>query len=459
MLGLMIRKEITSHVLTLRFGVTFILFIVLIFASIYVSVGEYRRAGAEGAAQRRAGENQLADLLGEDDFRRRVNRFYVFGRLDAVPVAPLSWLAQGLQPGYPIAINTRPGESSDVNRGLTRNPLLGLLRVPDFVYIVSVVLSLLAILFMFDAVCGEKESGTLRLLLSNAVPRHTVLLGKWIGGYVVLIVPFLIATAGGVGYAWASGVFRPTGEELARTLLIVAVACLYIAVFFNVSLFLSTTTRRAPTALLLCLLVWVAFILVIPNLAPVTAKILLPTTSQRKIEEEKRAVDQDIRLLMDQLMLSGQVSYGKEMEQARERLMKERDRRKKKWDDFHDAERRAQLGLAGILGRLSPSASWTYGSASLANTGPTAAEQLHNGRQKTLVAMGKFINDLWRSRRNSPSGEWPAFTADEVPRLQVRAPEFAEAANGALNDALILVILNVAFFMLAFAFFVRYDGT
>ncbi len=51
----LIRKEILSHVLSLRFGVTFILFILLVFASIYVTTNEYQRdltqhAGAEGAA-------------------------------------------------------------------------------------------------------------------------------------------------------------------------------------------------------------------------------------------------------------------------------------------------------------------------------------------------------------------------------------------------------------------------
>ena len=41
--------------------------------------------------------------------------------------------------------------------------------------------------------CGEKESGLLRLVLSNAAPRHQVLLSKWFGGYVTLIMPFLLA--------------------------------------------------------------------------------------------------------------------------------------------------------------------------------------------------------------------------------------------------------------------------
>ena len=57
--------------------------------------------------------------------------------------------------------------------------------------------SLLAVLFAFDAICGEKERGTLKVMLSNAVPRDLIILSKGIGGYLCLIVPFLVALLAG----------------------------------------------------------------------------------------------------------------------------------------------------------------------------------------------------------------------------------------------------------------------
>jgi len=50
----LLRKEIVSHVLTLRFGVTFILFLLLVFASAYVTTNEYRRDLDEALAANRA---------------------------------------------------------------------------------------------------------------------------------------------------------------------------------------------------------------------------------------------------------------------------------------------------------------------------------------------------------------------------------------------------------------------
>ena len=43
----------------------------------------------------------------------------------------------------------------------------------DWAFIIGYVLSLIALLFTFDAISGERERGTLRLMLANSIPRHT----------------------------------------------------------------------------------------------------------------------------------------------------------------------------------------------------------------------------------------------------------------------------------------------
>jgi ABC-type transport system involved in multi-copper enzyme maturation permease subunit len=67
-------------------------------------------------------------------------------------------------------------------------------------------------MFVFDAICGEKERGTLKVLLSNSVPRDLVLLGKWIGGYISLAIPFLIALLGGIAYVYITGALQFKGK-------------------------------------------------------------------------------------------------------------------------------------------------------------------------------------------------------------------------------------------------------
>ena len=197
-----VRKEIVSHVLSLRFAVAFVLLLVLVSASITVSVNEYRRSVDEYQARSRAHEARIQEISKEEDGWRRYEKlFWWEGRSVAVPTPSLAWLGQGLKPSFPASIRVKGDQQTQsLGVGMMRNPWRGLLRIPDFVYVVNIVLSFLAFLFIFDTVSGEKERGTLRLMLSNAVPRHAVLLGKWLGGFAVLIVPFLLVSAGAVLY-------------------------------------------------------------------------------------------------------------------------------------------------------------------------------------------------------------------------------------------------------------------
>ncbi|HDY89882.1 MAG TPA: ABC transporter permease, partial [bacterium] len=53
-------------------------------------------------------------------------------------------------------------------------------------------MSLMAILFSFSAVSGEKEEGMLRAIFSNPLKRAKLLIGKWVGGVISLAISFSI---------------------------------------------------------------------------------------------------------------------------------------------------------------------------------------------------------------------------------------------------------------------------
>ncbi len=452
----LMRKEIIAHVLSLRFGVTFALFLLLVFASIYVTTNEYRRDQDEAFAVDRAADADLRKIFTEEE--KVEDRFYaVFyhhGRREAVPPPPMSSLVQGLRPAMPAAVQITPGNSRYVGRSIEGNPLAGLLPIPDLVYVVGIVLSLLAILFAFDSICGEKEAGTLRLIMSNAVPRDSILLAKWAAGFLVLLVPFLIAVFGGVVYTWYVGALPTDADTLARLGTLLGFACLYISTFFTLSLAVSAVTHRSSTSLFLCLLIWVVWILVIPNLAPVVAKIIEPGYSPLKIAQEKEAVYREIHLRIQRLTLTtGKVSYGKGIEEEKEKLERERTRRLEQWDRFQSDSIDRQKRLAGIFGRLSPAACWTYAAVAVAGTGAESYQAFENASKQMSDDMRKTAESI----RPPPQRDVRDFTLDELPRLKLTSVPFARAAEPAVNDLLILAILNVAFFMTAFVCFLRYD--
>ena len=62
----------------------------------------------------------------------------------------------------------------------------------DWAFVMGLIVSFVAILFTYDAVCGEREDGTLRLMLSGSVPRDGVLLGKFIGAFLSVSAPIVL---------------------------------------------------------------------------------------------------------------------------------------------------------------------------------------------------------------------------------------------------------------------------
>src|SRR5690606_23514469 len=90
------------------------------------------------------------------------------------------------------------GELKSTNSRFNEEPILAVFRFMDLEFLFSVVLSLFAVLFAYDAVNGEKERGTLRLALSNPVSRSTYIVGKLIGTFLSLFVPLLIPVLIGV---------------------------------------------------------------------------------------------------------------------------------------------------------------------------------------------------------------------------------------------------------------------
>ncbi|MEE3264161.1 MAG: ABC transporter permease subunit [Candidatus Latescibacterota bacterium] len=349
--------------------------------------------------------------------------------------------------------------SSDDRLG--RNVLYDVFQTPDFAYVVNIVLSLLALLFVFDSICGEKERGTLKVLLSNSVPRDTVLLGKWVGGYLSISAPFAVAVVGGFVYLSLSGAMQLQPDDVIRFAAISLISLLYIAVFFSLGLFISTATHRGSTALLLSLLVWIVWILVVPNLAPITARLVAPVPSRQDIDAEQQAIDREAQLLQESIRK--RKVYGDQEES--ERIQQDAERKRRKLDQFYNDRMTRQVSFSQGLARLSPSASYLFAVTRLAGTGPILFDRFRDAHDRFQEAQNDWRDDLFRSgnvefTRTGPQvkdKDW--FDPDSIPRFQMYSEATRAAIDAAMFDILLLVVFAVLFFMLSFAFFLRYDVT
>jgi ABC-type transport system involved in multi-copper enzyme maturation permease subunit len=370
----------------------------------------------------------------------------------------LSLLVDGLSRSLPSQVHTAQFNARKVDEAFYDNPVLALFASPDLGYIVNIVVSLLALLFVFDAICGEKERGTLKIALANSVPRDLVILGKWIGGYVSLAAPFIAALLTGVAYVHLTGALVIDGDVLGRLLWLFVVSLVYVSLFFTLGLMISTLTHRASTALIVSLFVWICWILVIPNLAPVIARIAYPVPSPEKIAAEKLAIDQETDLRVQRISQS-RLSYGREARRLQEEMRQEGERRKDKLDRFYRDAFRDQTEASKTLSRISPAASYRYATTELAGTGTHLFDGFKQAYERFESDFEEYADGV--NSQRGDQGQLPAgwYQPDQVPGFEMTRDRVDDAWNRIAIDLLLLGMFNVLFFISAYMFFLRYDVT
>ena len=456
-----IKKEIINNILSFRFIVTYALLFVLVLLAIFLMTNVYKERTQEYRTGLAAVREQIDKIAVIDDASKQFEEFQRSTLYGVRQPSSMSILARGVDAELPTQVSGRGFFGRDNEERLGRNTLFEIFQTPDFVYVVNIVMSLLALLFVFDAICGEKEQGTLKLVLANSVPRDIVLIGKWIGGYISVSAPFSVAVLGGFVYIYATGALVGSDDGLARFGLLFILSLLYISVFFTLGLMISTLTHRTSTALLMALLVWICWILVVPNLAPVTARLLSPVPSQKVITAEKQAIDRESELLLEGIQK--RKVYGDDNET--ERIRQDAEKRKNKLDKFSRNELNKQIDLTKNLARISPSASYLFASTRLAGTGPNLFGIFQKAQGRFQANLDAYREELFNSdkiewsRRGPQANDPDWFRKEDLPRFKMKAERLYNSFNEALFDILLLVIYNVIFFMLAYVFFLRYDVT
>ncbi|HID95352.1 MAG TPA: hypothetical protein EYP53_04755 [Candidatus Latescibacteria bacterium] len=460
MLSFIIRKEILVNVLSFRFIITFLLFFILVVGSIQMMSANYKK--------------QLIDYSeAQIGHKEQVDQMQNLGELQAIGLTsekkpnPLSIFSTGLEKVMSRSITASGWERGGVGGSKYANTLFSLYPPPDLVYIVNIVISLLAILFVFDSISGEKEEGTLKLMLSNPVPRDVILAGKWIGGYISLIVPFLLAVVIGMVISRITSPLSLEGDGWMSLCWILIVALLYISVFFALGVLISTFTRKSGTSLMVALFSWVILVLTIPNIVPIIAREMIATPSTGKMAGELQAIQRE------EWDRAREESRKLQSDEERQKLWEETSERiQKRWQqvkDFRAKKLEGQATLAMTISRISPSAAFVYATANLAGTGVPGYNRLREYARRFSEEFQEKLRKTREERRKMAEGVSDQAAKDkimnaplkyeELPKFNYREATFTAKLKSAQFDILLLVVFNVLFFMGSYAKFLRYDVT
>ena len=269
----LIRRELLDNLMTFRFAAAVFIMLLLVVANTAVLIKDYeRRLTAYNAA------------LKTHHQRLQERKTYSGAPLDvARPPNPLSIFNVGLdkQLGNETWISHSYVPTLwDARMFGTTNPLLNLFSSIDIVFIFEVVLSLIALIFAYDALAGERERGTLRLVLTHPVSRGQILLAKYISAMTCLLVPLLMSLLLAVILLTTSTAISLNISDFLRIGGIFFSSITYLSVFYLIGMLISAATRRTGTALMLAMFAWGFWVLVYPNV--VLAAIVPPHTSQAR---------------------------------------------------------------------------------------------------------------------------------------------------------------------------------
>jgi ABC-type transport system involved in multi-copper enzyme maturation permease subunit len=481
MFRLIVAKELREIISSTKFAATFGICSVLILLAFFLGARSYHVGRAQYDA---AVAEERRQLDGQTDWLNVSPSVFL-------PPQPLAYLVPGVSHdiGRTTEVTGRGGLRSEGSR-FGEEPLLALFRFVDLEFTFQVVLSLLAILFAFDAVCGERERGTLRLTFASSVPRGVYILGKIIGSLLALTVPLLIPLAAGAMLLPLMGV-PLSGAEWARLALVVAAGMLYIGAILGLSVLVSSLTRSSATAFVLLLSLWVVGVLIVPRAAVLLSarSVEVPSTDHVLSQRARlwrqlwREDQQKIQDFMQERMLGVETVEDPAEQQAMaqravaafnehfDELADERQRKLADLDARLSEERRNrqhwQQALALGAARISPASAFSLAAAQFAGTSlelPQKYLQDVRAYQERFAAFQKEktgrsaggIRVVVKMNNEEEEGP-PTIDPAELPAFVSEPPPLNRVLRAGIFDLSLLALFNLAFFSGAFAVFRRYD--
>ncbi|MDP6778261.1 MAG: ABC transporter permease subunit [Candidatus Latescibacteria bacterium] len=282
----LLQKEFLNYVLDLRFVIVFALCVLLSGASVLMGTRNYARQIKDHSSVTGANRRALEEVMASGS----LNQFSWVGYRWNRPPAVLSPVVYGLSGKQGQEVHIQRDVLPEFEASLfATDPSYGFFEVLDFGFIVTVVLSLSVLLFTYDAICGEKEEGTLRLVASFSASRSMLAAAKLSGAVLAVLVPLGFCCLIAALVLATSPDLDMGAGDWARWTALAGVFALYLMVFAAFGLMVSALTHRRLTAFLCLLGMWTAWLFVIPNLAVRISRAVAPSTSFNAAERKAYA--------------------------------------------------------------------------------------------------------------------------------------------------------------------------
>jgi ABC-type transport system involved in multi-copper enzyme maturation permease subunit len=464
-MGAIIKRELLDHLQSIQF-------LVLMLASLILFVGNgtvfVRSFPQETAAfSRRVTETDRQSSTVATELNKRPNA--------------LRFIADGGDRYRPSGYTLMPGGGlNPLPVGQINYKMPDVLEL-DWSFLIRVVFSLYVILLGFHAISGEKELGTLRLVLSNSLSRVELLTAKFIAILMMVMAPLLV---GGLVSLTIIVIYQPQALNLAnfsRLAVVLPLALFFLAVFALLSLCISSLVPRSSLVLLLLLAIWVILAIIVPNTSGILAERFSRSPSEYQMGRmvgpliQKQVFDR-IKAILRRAE-KGEFPSAAQMKQEGDKAYEEGQKDLIRHYENYEAAMKQRAGLARALARLSPTGLFQFALEDIVRAGNSREEDfLRDARNYSrqyddyiLKKSGRLVRTSNFSfvvsseikgetvRLESPHPEEYTGDKSDFPRFQESQPSLLRGVQKALWDMAGLLAWVIVLTVLAFTSFLRTD--
>jgi len=359
-----------------------------------------------------------------------------------------------------------------------RNFLLQLFCDTDWVFVISYMMSFVALVLTYNSVCGEKLDGTLRLMLSTPLARIRLLLGKYIASLLVLLLILMLGVLVCLIIVISSNAVTFSGAQCLQISGILIVSICYLSLFVWLSLWISSVTTQSVNSMALLLIFWTGMTLLVPSLGRSISEVITKIPSTREYRDGLREALE----WTSKEFAAGKYGRNKDGSLPDPRGTNDNPVAESRFwevyltaiDQVHERQHNQLLGQAfqaRSLAGLSPWVIYQRLAETLAGTGMRRSQHLVEQIRQYRDTLKEYVRDVDAEDPNSlhllygPDYMIDQFTVlskrsvdfDTVPKFQEQSLPLERTLTLAIWDFGALVLFNVLLFIAAFVSFLRYD--
>ncbi|CAM3760503.1 DUF3526 domain-containing protein [Pontibacter korlensis] len=276
------RKEFISTLRDSRFMALSIIVLLLLLAATVVGLNSYRTLQEERDVAQQTVNDQFANSVD-----RHPHRMAHYGSYAFRPKSSISFLDFGLDSytGAAVFMEAHRQNSANFSQAQQSSSLIRFGEM-TVAFVLQMLIPLLIIFLCFGAFTQEKETGTLKILLSQGISLRQVAWAK-ITGYSkvvgLVVAPALVLAS---LLLFGRGGFELEGDTLLRLLLFILFYLVYFFIFIVLSVVVSSLHQRSNTALVTLLGIWILCCVIIPKASANLGANLYTTPTKAQMDAD-----------------------------------------------------------------------------------------------------------------------------------------------------------------------------